>query len=100
MNTDIFEDLIIDNGYSEELDGKRIEAQTSRIFKLICNGDWYTLRIISDAINAPEASVSAGLRSFRRPRNGGYVVERRRVPNGNGLHEYRLDISSGDLVLA
>jgi hypothetical protein len=44
-----------------------------------------TLREISDAVGAPEASCSARLGDMRAD---GYDVERERVPGMNGLWRY------------
>jgi hypothetical protein len=52
---------------------------------------WRTLpRIQSFCAPCTEASVSARLRDLRRPEHGGFIVERRQVPNAPGLFEYRV----------
>ena len=39
----------------------------------------------------PQASISARLRDLRKPRNGGYVIERRRRGEAaKGIFEYRM----------
>ncbi len=76
--------------YDGELDADRLGAQCRKVFGVMRDGQWRTLQRISEQSGAPEASVSARLRDFRKPRFGGYEVERRRVSDGSGLWEYRL----------
>jgi len=76
--------------FSESLDGDRLRVQLNAVWAFMFDERWHTLNEISVAIGAPEASVSARLRDFRKPKFGGHVVERQRIPNGNGLHIYRL----------
>lgn len=54
------------------------------------DGGWHTLAEIAMASEAPEASVSARLRDFRKPRYGMHTVQKRRVIDGGGLWEYRI----------
>lgn len=69
-------------------DAERLTGQWLAVFSLMQDGKWRTLREISDATGYPEASCSARLRDFRKPRFGGHLVERRHIENG--LHTYRL----------
>jgi len=55
------------------------------------DGEWRTLGEISEATGHPEASVSARLRDFRKPRFGGHTVNRRRGKwVGGSWWEYQL----------
>jgi hypothetical protein len=76
--------------FSEPLDGDRLRIQLHAVWVFMFDERWHTLHEASVATGAPEASVSARLRDFRKPKFGGHIVERQRVPNGNGLHIYRL----------
>lgn len=76
--------------FSETLDGDRLRIQLHAVWNFMFDEHWDTLHSISVAVGAPEASVSARLRDFRKPKFGGHIVERQRIPNGNGLHIYRL----------
>ncbi len=58
------------------------------------DGQWHTLKKISDAIKEPPASVSAQLRHLRKPRFGGHDVQRRYL--GDGVYEYRVVFSNVD----
>ena len=70
-------------------DSARLTTQMLNVRSLMADGEWRTLREISDAVGAPEASVSARLRDWRKERNGGLTVDRRRRGDG-GLFEYRV----------
>lgn len=75
--------------FSQARDGARLTAQLERVQKLMEDHQWRTLAQISAACeDAPEPSVSARLRDLRKPRFGGYTVERRYV--ADGVWEYRV----------
>ncbi|HXH23438.1 MAG TPA: hypothetical protein VNN10_15570 [Dehalococcoidia bacterium] len=74
--------------FNYERDAQRLNAQHQRVLAVMLDGQWHTLSEISQRTGDPEASVSARLRDLRKPRFGGYVVERRHV--SHGLWEYRL----------
>ena len=77
--------------YEQKIDGVRLCAQASRVFRLMRDGQWRTLREIADATGDPEASISARLRDFRKERWGRFEVERRRRgETPGGTYEYRL----------
>ena len=76
--------------FSERLDGDRLRRQLYAVRKVMFDNRWRTLKQLSDEVGAPEASVSARLRDLRKKKFGGYIVERQRIPNGNGLHIYRV----------
>ncbi len=73
--------------YDARLDLERLNKQARRVFNVMRDGMWRTLRQISDATGDPEASISARLRDFRKQRFGGLNVERRREA---GTWLYRL----------
>lgn len=66
-------------------DGKRLGEQLQAVWAFVSDGEWHTLGQISEATQAPEASVSARLRDLRRL---GKDVERQYVTRG--LHKYRI----------
>lgn len=86
--------------YNKHIDGNRLTSQFDRVHGLMLDGQWRTLGEIAEAISYPpydqasEAGVSARLRDLRKPRFGGYEVERRRR-HGAGLYEYRLIVVRG-----
>lgn len=53
-------------------------------------GGWWSLRELHNLAGGSEAGISARLRDLRKPRFGGYQVERRRVEGG--LFEYRISL--------
>src|SRR5678815_2903128 len=71
----------------DQADQVRLTNQQARIVAFMASGQWHTLREISDATGAPEASGSAQLRHLRKPRFGSHTIERRHV--GGGLYQYR-----------
>ena len=71
-------------------DTVRLNGQAERVFHAMKDGRWLTLSMIASMAQAPEASVSARCRDFRKL---GWTVERRYV--ANGLHEYRLILPEG-----
>jgi hypothetical protein len=76
--------------YDHERDNVRLTGRMNRIFELMKDGKWRTLREVSDVSGTPEASASSALRDFRKAKFGGYTVEKRYV--SNGLYEYKLII--------
>jgi hypothetical protein len=55
------------------------------------DGKWRTLSEIEEVIHAPQASISAGLRLFRRKEYGSHEVNRRaRGDRSRGLFEYQV----------
>jgi RIO-like serine/threonine protein kinase len=74
--------------FERERDGARLGAQLSAVKGFMLTHGWVTLSQISEATNAPEASVSARLRDLRTPRGGNFIIQRRYI--SRGLHEYRL----------
>jgi len=76
--------------FDPALDEDRLRRQLNDVWVVVRDGQWYTLKYIAYEVNAPEASVSARLRDFRKTKFGGHTVLRERIPNGNGLHRYRV----------
>ncbi len=69
-------------------DGTRLQKQLESVRRLMQDGVWRTLGRIAADVGAPESSVSARLRNLRKPKFGGYLIERKYV--ANGLWQYRL----------
>ena len=68
------------------IDTDRLNEQSQRVFKLMRDNQWRALHEIAAITGDPEASISARLRDFRKPRFGSLVVNRRRR-NEAGLWE-------------
>ena len=79
--------------YIEPLDGARLDKQRTTIYRYMLDRDWYTLAEISTSLGYPEGSVSAQIRHLRKPKFGGFQIETRRHPSGNGSHLYQLHLS-------
>lgn len=74
--------------YEAERDGVRLNKQQARVRNVMSDGQWRTLAQLSNLTGDPQASVSARLRDLRKPRFGGYRVQRQYL--GNGLWQYRI----------
>ena len=74
--------------YSPAHDQTRLNSQLRRVYDLMRDGQYRTLREIAEAVGGSEAGVSARLRDCRKPRFGGCEVKRRRV--AGGLYEYAI----------
>lgn len=71
-----------------ELDGPRLAGQLARVYELMKLGAWWTIPALTRLVGASQAGVSARIRDLRKPKFGGYTIERRRVDRG--LWQYRL----------
>ena len=85
-------------GYDLQLDGARLSLQIGRIFGLMADGRWRTLREISETLEVLhhpsiflESSVGAQLRNLRRAPFNRCVTKRRRGPSEHGLWEYKVE---------
>ena len=80
--------------YESQFDHTRLNAQQQRVHKVMCRGEWRTLRQISDETGDPEASVSARLRDYRSNDylRQFFVMQSERVPTleRRGHWRYRL----------
>jgi len=76
--------------YDPALDDERLTKQLGRVWAAMQCEDWFTLRELARQTGDPEASISAQLRHLRKPRFGGYTIDkRRRGGETQGLFEYR-----------
>lgn len=76
--------------YDPARDHDRLTKQLGRVYSFMLDGQWRTLRDISEATGVPEASASAQLRHLRKPRFGGYTIDRQRKGLDRGTYEYRI----------
>lgn len=74
--------------FDRKRDGARLNKQAQEVFNVMADGRWHTLSDISGKTNHPEASVSARLRDLRKPKFGGFTVERQAL--SKGLWQYRM----------
>lgn len=73
--------------FDAKRDGARLNNQAADVYTLMKDGNWRSLRQISEATGHPEASISARLRDFRKI---GYTVERRFL--SKGLWQYSVTV--------
>ena len=77
--------------YEQEHDKKRLTGQIKRVFDVMKSGRWFTLDEIHQRTGDPHASISAQLRHLRKPRFGGFEIDKQaRGERHRGLWEYRL----------
>jgi len=68
--------------YEPGQDKFRLLTELQRVWVVMRDGQWHTLKGIASAVGGSEAGVSARLRDFRKARFGGHTVERDRVKGG------------------
>lgn len=83
--------------YSPKLDRQRLGAQLRRVLEVMEKGGWYTLaEIAAYTGDASQAAISARLRDLRKPKFGGFTIERRRRGEPRkGLWEYQMKKPGG-----
>lgn len=96
---DAFPDFDGDTFLSSQ-DCIRLRGQMKRIYDLMRDGRWRTLRQIAATTNCLETSASTRLRDFRKPRFGCHEIQLRRVDGHPGLYEYRLVLSDSRMQQA
>ena len=77
--------------YVHKRDGIRLTGQLERVFDVMKNGQWITLRELADRSRCPEASASAQLRNLRKDRFGGFVIEKKYDHMGVFLYKLKLE---------
>jgi hypothetical protein len=77
--------------YQHAIDFSRLKGQILRVYQLMRDGRWRTLEEIAHGTGDPVASVSSQLRHLRKPRHGGYTVNRRRRNGSGNLWEYQVE---------
>lgn len=81
--------------YDSRYDRDRLTGQIKRIFDLMKDGRWRTLKEIAAETEDPAPSVSAQLRHLRKERFGAHAVLKRRRGNPyHGVWEYRLVVNA------
>jgi hypothetical protein len=85
--------------YEAENDQVRLNRQQQRIYNLMRDNVWRTLREIEVITGDAQASISARLRDLRKDKFGGLNVQRRRrLDPKRGIHEYRIAPTRTDLT--
>jgi len=81
--------------YIPIFDQARLTGQIRRIYSLMKDGRWRTLKEIESETNDPQSSISAQLRHLRKPGFGSHQVnKRRRGDPYQGLFEYQLRLKT------
>ena len=89
---DIFKDAQFKGSdYVPKFDQKRLTGQLKRIYSIMIDGKFRTLREIESLTGDPPASISAQLRFLRLANFGSHIVEKRhKGDRKQGLWEYRV----------
>lgn len=69
-------------------DQVRLNKQQERVWGVMKDGLFRTIEQIELKTGDPAASISARLRDFRKPKFGGFTVDRKYL--GDGLYAYRV----------
>jgi hypothetical protein len=78
--------------YNPVFDAERLSGQMKRVYNVMKDGHWRTLREIEDMTKDPSSSISAQLRHLRKDQFGAHTVNKRRRGEGKkGLYEYQLE---------
>ena len=78
--------------YVKERDYNRLANNHFKLKELMKDSVYRTLGEISGFIDVPEASVSAGLRDFRKERFGNHTLNKKYLENG--LYSYQLILNN------
>jgi hypothetical protein len=78
--------------YDHDRDGKRLAKNHLNLKDLMQDKVYRTLHEISYLTKIPEASVSAGLRDFRKEKFGSHTLNKKYL--GNGLYSYQLILNN------
>jgi len=81
----LFDGITINDERDEGRLNKQLDAVRTAMLR---SPEWWTLAALAGTTRYPEASVSARLRDLRKPKFGGYTVERKYVERG--LWAYRV----------
>ncbi len=71
--------------YDPKRDEPMVKTQLARMRAIMVDGEWRTLPELSEMLGISQNAVAARLRDLRKPRYGGYHVERRREEHTEGL---------------
>ena len=77
----------------------RLTGQLRRVFELMQDGKWWTIRELADVADCSDQSASARLRDLRKARFGGFKVDRRRWKDMGCPQGYHKDQRFYRLVL-
>lgn len=79
--------------YKRRFDYARLNGQARAVWDVVKDGRWRSLAEIASSAGAPEASVSARLRDFRKL---GVRVDRKRIKGGLFYYRVSLRVIAGN----
>lgn len=71
-------------------DRPRLDGQMLRVYEAVKDGRWHVPDELEETTGDGWSSINARLRDLRKPKFGGYQVERE--SRGGGLFAYRLNV--------
>jgi hypothetical protein len=90
--------ISFDGPTAMQIDVPRLSLQLVRVFELMKDAKYRTLREVADLTGCLETSASARLRDLRKPKFGGHTVEARRADCPGLVYEYRVLINREKLA--
>jgi len=72
--------------YNHLRDFQRLSRQIQKIYDVMRDSAWRSLRDIAEITGFSEASISAQLRNLRKKRFGSHKVDKERQPEGHYLY--------------
>jgi hypothetical protein len=82
--------ISFDGPTAMQIDVPRLSLQLTRVFELMKDAKYRTLREIANLTGCLETSASARLRDLRKPKFGSHAVDARRAECAGLVYEYRL----------
>ena len=68
--------------FNRSRDRKRLDTAMERVFAVLKDRQWHTLRELADKAGCSETCASARVRDLRKPQHGGWTVAREYVDAG------------------
>lgn len=82
--------------YDPIVDKYRLTKQIKRVYLLMRDEAWRSLRDIEIATGDPQSSISAQLRHLRKEKFGSHTINKKRSRREGGTWLYQLIVNDGD----
>jgi hypothetical protein len=80
--------IAFDGQSARPIDTPRLAGQMLAVYRLMENGEYWTLSDLAGKVGGLETSISSRIRDMRKARWGSRKIETRYI--GNGVRQYRL----------
>lgn len=81
---------LFDGPAIERSDVPRLSGQLKKVYELMKDGGWFTIRQVARHVGCCEVSAASRMRDLRKERFGGHRVKRKRDQSRPGVFRYRL----------